>query len=88
MKGLIAEGQEITKANADPEVKDAGLIAAAQRVEHYEIAGYGTARTFAERLGHPQAARLLQTTLNEEANAQKKLTAIAESTVNPVAARH
>ena len=75
------------KANADPEIKDAGLIAAAQRVEHYEMAGYGSARAFAERLGHSDSARLLQATLNEEANADKKLTAIAEQAVNPVASR-
>ncbi len=87
MKGLIAEGDQIVKAKADPEVKDAGLIAAAQRVEHYEMAGYGSARTFAERLGRSEAARLLQTTLNEEGNADKKLTAIAEQTVNVQASR-
>lgn len=88
MKGLIAEGEEMIKANADPEIKDAALIAAAQRVEHYEMAGYGAARQFAERLGNSEAARLLQTTLNEEANADKKLTMIAESGVNQAASRH
>jgi ferritin-like metal-binding protein YciE len=82
MKGLIAEGDEMIKANADPHVKDAALIGAAQRVEHYEMAGYGTARTFAERLGHAEAASLLQATLDEERNADKKLTAIAEQSVN------
>jgi ferritin-like metal-binding protein YciE len=87
MKGLIAEGEQMMKANADPQIKDAALIAAAQRVEHYEMAGYGSARTFAERLGHSDAARLLQATLNEEANADKKLTSIAEQSVNPVASR-
>jgi len=69
-------------AKGDPEVKDAALIAAGQRVEHYEMSGYGTARTFAQRLGLTQAANLLQQTLNEEAAADKKLTAIAESSVN------
>lgn len=88
MKGLIAEGSQMIKAQADPEVKDAGLIAAAQRVEHYEMAGYGSARNFAEKLGHSQAVSLLQATLNEEGAADKKLTAIAELSVNPAAAQH
>jgi ferritin-like metal-binding protein YciE len=82
MKGLITEGEEMISAKGDPEVKDAALIAAGQRVEHYEMSGYGTARTFAQRLGLTQAANLLQQTLNEEAAADKKLTAIAESSVN------
>ncbi len=86
MKGLIAEGEEMISAKGDPEVKDAALIAAGQRVEHYEMSGYGTARTFAQRLGMTQAANLLQQTLNEEAAADKKLTAIAESSVNVQAA--
>lgn len=86
MKGLIAEGEEVLKAKGDPEVKDAAIIAAAQRVEHYEMSGYGTARTFAQRLGLTQAANLLQQTLNEEAAADKKLTSIAESSVNAQAA--
>ena len=70
------------KEDAEPEVLDAGLIAAAQKVEHYEIAGYGTARTWAERIGHENAARLLQQTLDEESAANEKLTQIAESHVN------
>jgi ferritin-like metal-binding protein YciE len=74
-------------ANGDPNVRDAALIAAAQRVEHYEIAGYGTARTFAQLLGHSEAARLLETTLNEEKAADEKLTQIAESQVNVHATR-
>jgi ferritin-like metal-binding protein YciE len=82
MKGLIAEGEEMVSAKGDPDIKDAAIIAAAQRVEHYEIAGYGTARTFALRLGLRQAADLLQQTLNEEAGADRKLTQIAESNVN------
>jgi ferritin-like metal-binding protein YciE len=87
MKGLISEGEEMIKADAAPDIKDAAIIAAAQRVEHYEIAGYGTARTFALRLGHADAAALLQATLQEEINADKKLTQIAESSVNVRAAR-
>ena len=87
MKGLIAEGEEYVKANADGDVRDAGLIAAAQRVEHYEMAGYGAARAFAERLGHMEAARLLDQTLQEEGNADKKLTAIAEQSVNAHASK-
>lgn len=82
MEGLIEEGSELMKENADPDALDAGLIAAAQKVEHYEIAGYGTARTWAERLGYNQAARLLQQTLEEESAANEKLTQIAESHVN------
>jgi ferritin-like metal-binding protein YciE len=86
MKGLIAEGEDMIKAKGDPDVKDAALIAAAQRVEHYEISGYGTARTFAQRLGLTQAANLLQQTLNEEVAADRKLNQIAESSVNQQAA--
>jgi ferritin-like metal-binding protein YciE len=86
MKGLIEEGDEMISAKGDPNVKDAALIAAAQRVEHYEIAGYGTARTFAQRLGRNDAARLLQETLDEEGAADKKLTQIAEQAINPQAA--
>jgi ferritin-like metal-binding protein YciE len=86
MKGLIAEGDEAISASGRADVRDAALIAAAQRVEHYEIAGYGCARTFAERLGREQAARLLQQTLDEEAATDKKLTALAEQSINPRAA--
>jgi ferritin-like metal-binding protein YciE len=82
MKGLISEGEEMLKAKGDPDVKDAALIAAAQRVEHYEISGYGTARAFARRLGLTQAASLLQQTLQEEKAADEKLNNIAESSVN------
>lgn len=82
MKGLISEGEEMVNAKGDPDIKDAAIIAAAQRVEHYEIAGYGTARSFALRLGLRQAADLLQQTLNEEAAADRKLTQIAEGNVN------
>jgi ferritin-like metal-binding protein YciE len=86
MQGLIAEGQEMIDLEGDSTVKDAGLIAAAQRVEHYEIAGYGCARTFARRLGRDDIARLLKETLDEESAADHKLTQIAESTINAVAA--
>ena len=78
MEGVIAEGKEMLEEDIAPEVLDAALIAAAQHVEHYEIAGYGTARTHAELLGETEAARLLQRTLDEEANTDKKLTALAQ----------
>jgi ferritin-like metal-binding protein YciE len=87
MKGLLREGEETISAKGNPQVRDAALIAAAQRVEHYEMAGYGTARTFALRLGHDAAARLLQSTLQEEMAADKKLTEVAEAEVNVRAAR-
>ena len=79
MKGLITEGQEVIGEDATDEVKDAALIAAAQKVEHYEIAGYGTVRTFANLLGESEVAELLQETLDEEGETDKKLTEIAES---------
>jgi ferritin-like metal-binding protein YciE len=82
MEGLIEEGNELLQEDVEPDVLDAGLIAAAQKVEHYEIASYGTARAWAERLGYEQAARLLQQTLEEESMANEKLTRIAESHVN------
>jgi ferritin-like metal-binding protein YciE len=80
-EGLIEEGKEVIEEFED-ETLDAGLIGAAQRVEHYEIAGYGTARAHAELLGYKKAARLLQQTLDEEERTDKKLTQIAESVVN------
>lgn len=86
MKGLIKEGDHMIKAKGDPSVRDAALIAAAQRVEHYEMAGYGTARNFAQRIGRDDVADLLQQTLNEEKQADRKLTEIAESAVNVSAA--
>ena len=82
MEGLIEEGNELLQEDAEPDVLDAGLIAAAQKVEHYEISGYGTARAWAQRLGYDRAARLLQQTLEEESLANEKLTKIAESHVN------
>jgi ferritin-like metal-binding protein YciE len=78
MQGLIKEGEEIIKNATDPMVMDAGLIGAAQRVEHYEIAAYGTARAHAEVLGHTELVDLLQTTLDEEGEANKLLTQLAE----------
>ena len=88
MKGLIKEGSDIINLEGEPDVKDAALIAAAQRVEHYEIAGYGCARSFARRLGRQSVAQLLQQTLDEEANADKILSHIAETSINAEAAAH
>jgi ferritin-like metal-binding protein YciE len=82
MEGLLEEGKEVMQEDMEPDVLDAALIAAAQKVEHYEMAGYGTVRTYAKLLGENQAARLLQQTLDEEGEADKTLTALAESTVN------
>ena len=86
MEGLIEEGKEVLEMDLEEDALDAALIGAAQRVEHYEIAGYGTARTHAEVLGHAKAAKLLQQTLDEEGAADKKLTQIAESIINVEAA--
>ena len=82
MEGLIEEGKEIMEEVEDEELLDAGLIGAAQRVEHYEIAGYGTARTFARELGYEEHAKILQQTLDEEGETDHRLTAIAEGRVN------
>ena len=82
MEGLVEEGKELIDEEPEPTVLDAGLIAAAQRVEHYEMAGYGTVRTFAKILGENDAARLLQQTLDEEGETDKKLTKLAEGLVN------
>jgi ferritin-like metal-binding protein YciE len=79
MEGLLEEGKELMEEDAEPEVLDAGLIAAAQHVEHYEIAGYGCVRTYAELLGDKRAVELLQQTLDEEKGTDKKLTMIARS---------
>jgi len=86
MKGLIEEGAEIIAMKGDPAAKDAALIGAAQKVEHYEIAGYGTARTYASILGEDEVASLLQATLDEEGAADEKLTTIAEEGLNQQAA--
>jgi len=82
MEGLIEEGKEIMQENMEAQVMDAGLIAAAQKVEHYEIASYGTARAWAQQMGYDRDADLLQKSLDEESAANEKLTQIAESHVN------
>jgi ferritin-like metal-binding protein YciE len=82
MRGLVAEGTEMIEEEAEPEVKDTGLIAAAQCVEHYEMAGYGTARTYAELLKDKEGVNLLQTTFQEEKQTDEKLTKLAKSTIN------
>lgn len=80
MEGLLKEGEETIKKKAeDPAIKDAALIAAAQRIEHYEIAGYGTVRTYAQKLGFDEAVTVLQQTLNEEGDADKTLTFISDN---------
>jgi ferritin-like metal-binding protein YciE len=78
MEGVIADGKEILEEDMAPEVLDAAIISAAQHVEHYEMAGYGTVRTYAGLLGDKAAMKLLQMTLDEEGDADKKLTALAE----------
>jgi ferritin-like metal-binding protein YciE len=85
MKGLIEEGSEILQEDGDESVLDAGIIVAAQKVEHYEIAGYGSVRTFAQLLGKDRSADLLQTTLDEESEANELLNKLAEEIVNPEA---
>jgi ferritin-like metal-binding protein YciE len=82
MEGLIEEGEEVLEEDADPDVRDAAMIAAAQRVEHYEIAAYGTARTYAKHLGFDNHVELLQRTLDEESETDQKLTRLAESRIN------
>lgn len=86
MEGLLKEGEDMIEEDADEDVRDAGLISAAQRVEHYEIAGYGTARTYAELLGDKQGAKVLAQTLKEEAATDEKLTTAAKK-INVEAAR-
>jgi ferritin-like metal-binding protein YciE len=78
MAGLVAEARETLDTDADPDVLDAALIVAAQKVEHYEIAGYGSVRTFARVLNYSDAARLLETTLKEESQTDERLTRLAE----------
>ena len=82
MEGLIQEGEELIEDNDPGDALDAALISAAQRIEHYEIAAYGSARTFASQLGHDEAERLLRTTLDEEKAADEKLNKIAMHDVN------
>lgn len=86
MQGLIAEAQEMIEMKGDPAVRDAGIIAAAQKQEHYEIAAYGTAVTWAKLLGQNEAASLLAQTLDEEEKTDKNLTKLAERTINARAA--
>ncbi|HLS48303.1 MAG TPA: ferritin-like domain-containing protein [Gemmatimonadales bacterium] len=85
MEGLVEEGKEMMQEEGEAAVLDAALIAAAQRVEHYEIAAYGTTRNFAELLGYSEAARLLQQTLDEEEATDRKLTELAEAGINSAA---
>jgi ferritin-like metal-binding protein YciE len=82
MEGLIEEGEKISKEEGDPSIIDAGLISAAQRVEHYEIAGYGTLKTYAEYLGEDKACDLLNETLQEETDADQKLSALAQEGID------
>jgi len=82
MEGLIEEGKELLEEDAEPAVLDAALISAAQKVEHYEMAGYGCVRTYARLLGYEAAARLLQETLDEEGEADQMLTELAETVIN------
>ena len=87
MEGLIAEGQEVVEdTEEDSAVRDAGIIIASQKIEHYEISAYGSLRTLANVMGHTQVVKLLDQTLQEEKNADSKLTEVAESTVNEEAA--
>jgi ferritin-like metal-binding protein YciE len=86
MEGIVAEGAEMIEEEGDDEVKDAGLIAAAQRVEHYEMAGYGTARTYAELLEDQEGAKLLSQTFEEQKQTDEKLSNLAKSTINVEAA--
>jgi len=85
MKGLIEEGSEVLKADGEDSVLDAAIIVAAQKVEHYEIASYGSVRTFAQLLGQDKSAELLQQTLDEESEANELLNKLAEDIVNPEA---
>ena len=86
MEGLIEEGKEFLQEEMEPAVMDAALIAAAQKVEHYEIASYGSARTWAQQVGQPEVAELLQATLDEEAETDRKLSQLAETLINQRAA--
>ena len=88
MEGLIKEGEDIMESTEEGVVRDAGIISAVQKIEHYEIASYGTLKSFAEILGENEVASLLEETLNEEKEADVKLTEIAESTINLEAAEY
>jgi ferritin-like metal-binding protein YciE len=83
MQGIIEEGSDVLSASGNKQAMEAALIGAAQRVEHYEIAAYGTARTHAQQLGYGNAANLLEQTLREERQTDDKLTQIAENRINP-----
>jgi ferritin-like metal-binding protein YciE len=83
MEGLVEEGSEVLEAEGPGPIIDSALIAAAQRVEHYEISAYGTARTLADHLGHADAVGLLQETLDEESAANEKLSAISPEEILP-----
>lgn len=85
MEGLLEEGQNLIEEEVDPEVLDAGLIVAAQKVEHYEIAGYGSVKAFAELLGEDESVEILTTTLDEERTADEKLTHLAMTAINVAA---
>ncbi|MBC7896671.1 MAG: ferritin-like domain-containing protein [Cytophagaceae bacterium] len=87
MEGLIEEGKSLLEEDIDPDVLDAGIIAAAQRVEHYEIAAYGTVREYARTLGHDEIAALLTATLDEEKSADQLLSGLAEGGINALAER-
>lgn len=87
MEGIIQEGEEAMKEGFEPSALDAALVASAQRVEHYEVAGYGTLRTFAQMLGNEDAAELLDETLQEEKQTDKLLTILAQNHINKKAAR-
>lgn len=82
MEGLVREAEEIMESTEQGTVRDAGIISAGQKVEHYEIASYGTLRAFAKALGEDEIANLLEQTLNEEKEADEKLTEVAESSIN------
>lgn len=86
IEGLLREGGALLEEDAEPSVRDAGIIGSAQRAEHYEMAGYGVARTFARLLGHGKIADLLQKTLDEEGDTDKSLTELAETEINVAAA--
>lgn len=81
MEGILSEGEELLGQNAEPSIKDAALIASAQKVEHYEMAGYGSVRSYAKILGDEDAVNLLDQTLSEEKDADKRLSKIAEKTI-------
>jgi ferritin-like metal-binding protein YciE len=86
MKGLIKEAEHVLRTDGNPNVRDAALIASAQRIKHYDMAGYGVARTFAQQLGHTQIAQLMQQSLDEEKRADQQLTDLAMQRINPEAA--